>query len=155
MWCTVWGDSATLFDLPCKTHVYCEAGLTSETLTAGWGRMIKIPRGPVRAESCVQSDQDAAQPVTLQPGPSDWWPGPGVAWPAPSSPRWCLQSWCNTRPGPASADQISPAAGHTQTSWFQQSMFLAACFAHISRDPMIILAPSTCKSDRERKGAAV
>ena len=59
-------------------------------------------------------------------GPSDWSPGPGVAW-SPLSPL--MMQYSNTRPGPASADQISPAAGPTQTSW---SMFHAACFANIS-----------------------
>ena len=40
-----------------------------------------------------------------------------------------MMQYSNTRPGPASADQISPAAGPTQTSW---SMFHAACFANNS-----------------------
>lgn len=40
-----------------------------------------------------------------------------------------MMQYSNTRPGPASADLISPAAGPTQTSW---SMFHAACFANIS-----------------------
>ena len=46
---------------------------------------------------------------------------------SPLSPL--MMQYSNTRPGPASADLISPAAGPTQTSW---SMFHAACFANNS-----------------------
>ena len=96
------------------------AKLASETLTAhcGWGRMIKIPRGQVRAESWVSrvsTDQDAAQPVTLQPGPR-WLVTRARCGVASPQLTWVMSPVMMQYQAGAciSWSQISPAAGHTQ-----------------------------------------